>query len=193
MTELVLYPTTTAQWHALVNDAQLECALELGDELESYLVYLLMRFSTRPDLAHSVMALKFLEGMTNEGRVRALHMRDVGEQCLLLSGLFPRRAQRRRVKLSYFVELGQGAFYDLAGRAQDELAQLYAAICQYFVKMMDVLQAMRQMGGEPALDRLAALELWQDTGSELSRRCAGVTAPDGALELALPGSKPLST
>ena len=45
MSELYLQPTPVAQWHALVNEAQLGCDVELGEELESYLVFMLMRFS----------------------------------------------------------------------------------------------------------------------------------------------------
>jgi hypothetical protein len=39
-----------------------------------------------------------------------------------------------------------------------------------FVAVMDVLQAMRGLSGEPALGPLAAAELWADTGSRSAYR-----------------------
>ena len=44
MTRLILEPTSVAQWQALVREAQSECNCNLDETLESYLVFLLMRF-----------------------------------------------------------------------------------------------------------------------------------------------------
>ena len=50
MKSLVLQPTDTAQWHALVAEAQHACQHTLTETLESYLVFMLMRFTGRHDL-----------------------------------------------------------------------------------------------------------------------------------------------
>jgi hypothetical protein len=42
---------------------------------------------------------------------------------------------------------------------------LYGRLADAFVPVMDVLQAMRGLAGEPVLQPLAAAELWADTGS----------------------------
>lgn len=167
MSDLVLHPTSTAQWHSLVNEAQTACKVSLNEELESYLVFLLMRFVSRPEMAASVLALQYLEGAASGGRVRDDRMRDVGDQCLLFCGLFPRRAERRRVRVSYFVQLGRSAFNMLAQTATAG-AGLYAQVTSGFVPMMDVLQATR--AAEPPIGPLAAQELWMDTGSESARQ-----------------------
>lgn len=169
MSELVLHPTNTAQWHALVNEAQSSCELDLEEELESYLVFLLMRFTDRPDMASSVMALKFLESSGSDGRVRADRMRDVGDQCLLYCGLFPSRAIRKRVRISYFVDLGRSAFHDLAERTENSLADLYHSLAFGFVGMMDVLQAMRCLNEQAGLDPALAIDLWRASGSRMAR------------------------
>jgi len=54
MSQLILYPTETAQWHALVNEAQVSTRLMLNEDTESYLVFLLMRFSQSSEVECSI-------------------------------------------------------------------------------------------------------------------------------------------
>ncbi|MFP5506973.1 MAG: hypothetical protein ACLGH6_12305 [Gammaproteobacteria bacterium] len=165
MANLILEPTSTAQWHALVSEAESASARQLDETLESYLVFLLMRFVARPDLAGRVMAIDYLRGSAASGQLKEVALRDVGDQCLLFSGLYPRHAERRMVRVSYFVELGRGAYGQLAERLRHAGAEVYQQLAEGFVALMDVLQAMRSLDGSPALDPLQGLELWADTGS----------------------------
>ena len=144
MSQLILQPTTLAQWYTLVNDAEVTCSLQLDQELESYLVYLLMRFSDKPQMAKSILALEFLECINLSGSYQSNVLREVGDKCLLFAGLFPERAARRRVKESYFIDLGQNAYYLLATLSEAQIAQLYNSICSGFITMRNVLQAMRR-------------------------------------------------
>ena len=169
MPRLIIQPTATAQWHSLVSDAQTSSRVTLGEELESYLVFLLMRFVRRPEVADRVMAVEYLEGISSTGTLRHDRMRDVGDLCLLFCGLFPRRAERRRVRISYFVELGRGAFGTLAD-APTAGACLYSRLRAGFVSMMDVMHAMRGDDKSATLDLLSAAELWADTNSGSAQR-----------------------
>lgn len=186
MKPLVLQPTDVAQWHALVAEAQAACQLSLDEVLESYLVFLLMRFAERPDLARRVMALEFLEAQRQDAH-QADRLRDVGDHCLLFSGLFPQLAEARLVRVSYFVRIGRSAYDQLAVLLDRKRDQLYGRLADAFVAVMDVLHAMRGLGGEPVLRPLAAAELWADTGSrsaygEILANCNGlpmaVQSPD---------------
>jgi len=172
MKPLVLQPTDVAQWHALVNEAQAACQCNLDEPLESYLVFLLMRFAERPDMAGRVMALEFLQAQQETGRL-TMQLRDVGDQCLLFSGLFPQLAERRLVKVSYFVDIGRAAYDQLASRLDRHSDRLYGRLAEAFVAIMDVLQAMRGLSGEVVLQPLAAAELWADTGSQSALRSLG--------------------
>ena len=164
MKPLVLQPTDLAQWHALVAEAQAACELSLDEALESYLVFLLMRFAGRADLARRIMAVEFLEAQ-RDSVTQVDRLRDVGDQCLLFSGLFPQLAERRLVRVSYFVGLGRSAYDQLAVLLDRKRDALYGRLADAFVPVMDVLQAMRGLAGEPVLQPLAAAELWADTGS----------------------------
>jgi len=165
MSSIVLQPTITAQWQALIKEAESLSHLALPEDLESYLVFLLMRFTEKPELARSVLGMEYLrafEGMAGQGQ--GVRLQNVGDKCLLLAGLFPERAERKRVRISYFVELGQGAYASVADLSQTELAKLYHALCQGFVGLMDVLHAARELAGRP-LTPLQATELWNDVKS----------------------------
>jgi hypothetical protein len=170
MADLILEPTSTAQWHALVSEAEAVSARRLDETLESYLVFLLMRFVARPDLAGRVLAIDYLRGSAANGQMQEAQLRDVGDQCLLFSGLYPQRAERRLVRVSYYVELGRGAYGQLAERLRHAGAQMYQQLCQGFVALMDVLQAMRSLDGTAHLAPLQSLELWADTGSQQALR-----------------------
>jgi hypothetical protein len=159
-TTLIMQPTTVANWHALIHQAQLERRIELCTDIESYLVYLLMRFSDKPDLLHSVIAMDFVACIDTVGRARQLKLQELGDKCLLLSGLFPGRAQRKRVRVSYFVDFGQFAYAELA-----QQNEIFSLLANGFVGMMDVLQALR-VSSDTVLSPLAAQELLEDTRSQ---------------------------
>lgn len=163
MTNLVLEPTPTALWQALVNDAEEAANRRLDETLESYLALTLMRFTRRPELASSVMALEFLDGARQAGAQQHDRLRDVGDKCLLVSGLFPQNAKRRLVSIGYFVNLGRSAYQQL----HDKIHGFYGRLAADFVPMMDVLHALRELNGQSAqIDLLDAFELWEETGSQ---------------------------
>ena len=171
MPKRILTSNSTSQWHTLVTEAQQASGIHLDEELESYLVFLLMRYTDRPDMAASILAIDYLEGANSLGQIRQDRMRDVGDQCLLYSGLFPERAERRRVRVSYYVDLGRSAYQTAADAAQQALGQLFTTLANQFVMVMDTLQAMRGINDEaPQLTPILAFELWQDTGSQQAKQ-----------------------
>jgi len=171
MAKRILSSNPTNQWHSLVTEAQHAAGTQLNEDLESYLVFMLMRYTDKPEMAASVLALDYLEGSQTLGQVRQDRMRDVGDQCLLYSGLFPERAERRRVRVSYYVDLGRGAYHTAAEATQQAIGQLFIGLASQFVLIMDTLQAMRDInnGGQP-LAPIMAFDLWQDTGSQRAKQ-----------------------
>jgi hypothetical protein len=166
MDTLVLQPTAVAQWHALINEAEQACAAQLDEELQSYLVFLLMRYIGASDIANSVLALEYLNSFNLEGHLRETQLQDVGDKCLLYSGLFPGRAERRRVHISYYVNLGVSAYGAMSASLAGVRARMFSDLSAHFVNLMDILHAMRELGSNPPfLQPLQAMELWQDTGS----------------------------
>ena len=181
MTARILSSHSTHEWHSLVSEAQQSTGIKLDEELESYLVFLLMRYTDKPEMAASILALDYLEGSNSMGQMRQDRMRDVGDQCLLYSGLFPERAERRRVRISYYVDLGRSAYSTAADATQRTLSQLFFGLASQFVHIMDTLQAMRGISSEaPQLAPIMAFELWQDTGSRQAEKTLSAIS-DGVL------------
>jgi hypothetical protein len=166
MNTLILSESSTAQWWRLVTEAEQKAQVNLSEDSESYLVFLLMRYSDNPEIMKSILAIDFLKSLNALGEKRLDMLREVGDKCLILSGLFPGRARSRRVRISYFVKLGQTAYSCLSQASSLAISKLYANLGEQFVGLMDVLHTMRELTSEQAfLDLLQAEELWQDTKS----------------------------
>ncbi len=143
MKQLILHPTDISQWHALVNEAQAATRLILNENTESYLVFLLMRFSQGPRLIESVVALDFLESMQKPRQLQVNLLRDVGDKSLLFCGLFPGIAKQRHVSLNYFSDMGQAAYLTVGELQDNQNAALYFQLSAQFITLQQVLQAMR--------------------------------------------------
>lgn len=90
-------------------------------------------------------------------------MQEVGDKCLLFSGLFPNITTKRHVKIGYFVNLGQAAYGVISKTKND----IYSALSEQFIPLMDVLQTIRRYSVEhPDLLPMQAYELWNETGSQ---------------------------
>ena len=148
MADILTRESATALWQELVRDAETRAGRPLGEDLESYLVFTLMRHYRDAPLAHRVVAVEWLEALQREGRQRSDELRDVGDRCLLIAGLYPELAQRRRVPLSYFVEVGRSAYDQLATDLRAALSELYAEVARAFAQLVRVLVEVRQLSGE---------------------------------------------
>ncbi|HSW70687.1 MAG TPA: hypothetical protein VLH77_01760, partial [Gammaproteobacteria bacterium] len=82
---------------------------------------------------------QFLEGVNRPQHQKGVILQTVGDQCLLITGLFPAAAEKRRVKVRYYIELGQIA-YEVISRKNNDI---FSLLSQQFVLLMDVLQSFR--------------------------------------------------
>lgn len=170
MAEIVTAQTAMAQWHDLVQEAAQLSHCTLDEEVEGYLVLMLMRFARQPEMANRIMALEYLRAVLAHGSSRGEQLRDVGDQCLLYSGLFPRHAHRRMVKVRYFVDLGRASYQQVAEGLQKGSAQLFNRLADCFVHLMDLLYAMRNLDRQYTLEPLLLHELWEECGSRQALR-----------------------
>jgi hypothetical protein len=159
---LLLGSTPTALWQGIIHEAEMQCTIKLREEIESYLVFLLMRYMDKPQLLHHIMATEFMGALQENRRKQQILFQEVGDKCLLFSGLFPQIAEKRFVKISYFVEMGQSAYFTLSKKSND----LYGMLSKQFVPLMDILQSIRSSENFTDLMPLEAYELWNDTGSQ---------------------------
>jgi hypothetical protein len=156
---LLTSQTPIALWHNVIKEAEEQCDIILNEELEAYLISLLMRYIDKPEVAQQIFATAFLEGLQKPQQQRHLSLQNVGDQCLLYAGLFPRHAAKHHVKLTYFVDLGRAAYANISNVTND----LYSALAFQFVVLTDILQSIRQ---PPDLLPLEAYEQWSELGSQ---------------------------
>jgi len=160
----ILDSSEVSQWHTLVREAEKDYGCTLDEDLQSYLVFTLMRFAKNPQLNSQALAIDYLASQQLSKSLRHEQLRDVGDQCLLVSGLFPQSAEKRQVSASYYVDLGRSAYHHVSTVTQQGIADLYLHLAESFILLMDLLQTIRQYSS-PAMQPIAALDLWQQTGS----------------------------
>jgi hypothetical protein len=133
--------TALALWQALVRDGETRSGRRLDELRESYLVFALARHLRDGRFADRAMALEWLQAHEVHGAARVEALQVVGDRCLLMAGLFPEQADRRRVTLDYFIDLGAGAFDAAAHLARAGQAELFARLCAGFHDLVAVLAA----------------------------------------------------
>ncbi len=163
MSDLILTDATrTALWHDLVRDAERRVGRLLTEDIESYLVFTLMRLTGDAALGARILALDFLQSFGIQGQRRADELRDVGDRCLLLAGLYPEQAERRAVPLTYFCALGSSAYEALSEALRSGARSLYEQLARSFRALVRVLIEVRRLSGEwrgpSPLDQLALCE-----------------------------------
>lgn len=130
-------------WQALVREGSGRCGRQLGESQESYLVFVLLRHQRDAHLLARAQALEWLHAQSQVGSLRADALRDVGDRCLLIAGLYPEFA-RRRVDVDYFVELGRGAYRGVADASRAGYAALFAQLAETYRDLVQTLQGIRE-------------------------------------------------
>lgn len=145
MKELILHPTDLSQWYTIVNEAQAYTNIILEEDVESYLVFLLMRYSQNAHLIESIVALDFLHSTQASAKKQVTLMRDVGDKSLLFCGLFPGMASMRHVQLNYFSGMGQAAYLTVSELEEPACAELYVQLSTQFTTLQHLLQSLRSV------------------------------------------------
>jgi hypothetical protein len=165
--KLLINPNPNGLWRDIIHEAEAACRFNLEVQLESYLVDLLVRYTNQPEVLKRVMATQFMEGIKHSPKERNIALQNVGDTCLIYTGLFPGIAEKRLVKVSYFVSLGRSAYSTISQTSND----LYALLTKHFVAVMDLLQSVRIYTKQnPDLLPLQAYDLWNEAGSQRALR-----------------------
>lgn len=151
MAEAIRRGAPAELWQALVREAESRAGQRLDEARESYLVFVLLRYQNDPLLLARTQALDWLEAQQRVGGARADALRDVGDRCLLIAGLYPGLAVRRRVSADYFIELGRSAYLGVAEASRAAYAALFGQLAESYRELVGTLRALR-----PAAELLPA-------------------------------------
>lgn len=138
-------PTKIAQWRQLVIEGQQKSGFQLTETVENYVVITLDAHTTNVNLSSSVIAIDFLKNIHIQSTRNMQTLRTVGDQCLILAGLFPDHVKRKNVSADYFKHLGENAYYVLSfASAPTKLDRaLFYQLFENFADLVGVLRAMR--------------------------------------------------
>lgn len=162
MEQVPLYLPETARWYALISQAEYKTRCQLPMDAEHYLVRVLMRFTEEQEIGYVQVDRPKMSGGKRQKCYEKL--KRLGDQCLLMTGLFPDHQEKYPFPFSHFVETGENAYRELA-RGRDRHG-LFTFLGDNFVLLMDVLQQVRELcDGYQFLDPIQAYDLWQETGS----------------------------
>jgi hypothetical protein len=129
-------------WQALVSEAGARAGCALDEDCESYLVFVLLRHQREPRFFERAQALDWLHAQSLPTQARAEALRDVGDRCLLVAGLYPGLAERRRVGAEYFANLGRSAYLGVAESSRAAYAALYAQLAEAYRDLVRTLGAL---------------------------------------------------
>lgn len=172
MTAILTDQPQVALWTDLVREAESDAATRLDEELESYLVFLLMAHTRDVQLHARLFAVDFLLAHAASGSLRRQELREVGDRCLLLAGLYPEQARQRLVDIGYFLELGRRSYRELSTALRAGFADLYDHLAEAFARLARVLMELRRRTRDVA--PLLLHELCTDGGAAVDPQFPGV-------------------
>ena len=134
-----LQPYIRASWE-IVMKCESRSRVNLDDELEAYLVYMVARNFRNNDFPPDVICLEFNKARTRDD------FRQIGDSCLFVDAWDVSRA--RLVNDDYYEKLGQAA-YAYAATASRPIDELFNRIAREFTLLSRVLA-----GVKPQIDSL---------------------------------------
>lgn len=137
--------TPVEVWQALVQEAYERTGRRLDESSESYLVFVLLRYQGDHLLLSHAQGLDWLQALEQVGQARAEALRDVGDRCLLVAGLFPGLAERRRVSVDYFITIGRSAYLGVADATRQAYAAMYEQLACSYRELVQTLGAIRNL------------------------------------------------
>lgn len=148
--EAILNETTTSLWFDFVRHGQHRASQPLEVDLQSYLVFMLLRYMARPEIFDGTLAIRYLSATTEYGYTKKIaDLNNIGDVSLIMAGLYPESHQARNVSDDYFLNIGRMAFFDLAScleyRKPAE-AKLYKKVGRGLSTLASVLFAARGEG-----------------------------------------------
>ena len=142
---LLIQPTTTAQWQALVKETTDRRRICIDIAIENYLVITLDAFTKNVLLLETPIAIEFLTAVQTHSGLTNHKLRTVGDRCLIIAGFFYQQSEKHNVNREYFAEIGQQSYLALADRdAKKYDPELFQELGHRFTDLTTILRHMRQ-------------------------------------------------
>lgn len=166
MSKIQLAKSTEQLWLNLVKEGEARSKLQLDADMEHFLTQLLRHRMTDASIGNRVLALEYLQAFQTHAQNKTQLLHQVGDSCVILAGLFPKRAKRKGVSLSYFLQLGRSAYDQLSSSVERSKKGVFAKASQRLHKLIEVVQCLPNQDRLNSIDLLNMVEWYQQTGSQ---------------------------
>lgn len=154
--------------------------VDVCDETVVYLTRLLTQYARSEELFErdedgvqlKPLAVLYCNAASaRDDKARCDHLRKLGDLALFISGWFARNLERRRVGVSYYVQMGETAYDWLSGCCDASVrgrvfAQIFQDLAAHFSELRDVISEIHMsVDVRSDSDLLGLYELWQRSGS----------------------------
>lgn len=137
---MYLHSNTQAQWYHVLSDLQEETRVILPNEIEHYLMLMFMNTTHDISILDSFLSQDFLTTFAQPYNCE--NWQDIGDKCLILSGLFPDWT-RRRVRSEHFVsKLGKLCYSQASLQHFGASQKLFEYLCENYDVIVEFLQKM---------------------------------------------------
>jgi hypothetical protein len=175
-TALSIESNATVYFHDLIVEAQERQNLRVHEDVEFYLVNLLVDYlSINAAQQTDCLALTYAKAQASPHGERILLFKQLADSSLYFAGFFQEFFLKKGLDLSYCITMGSNAYQQLAdlmrggGKAEKNVARLYRDMARTFrqsvVLLLDVSQRTIHQG-EPSRGTLQLYETWLDTASQ---------------------------
>lgn len=172
---LLQYTSLAAYFHERLSEVRQSQSFDATETSEFYVVNLLETFSQADQLYHTgedgrreneALAMILHRAVFCAPGEQVNHYRRLGDVALFIAGFFAQSLKRGAVGLSYYIDMGQGAYSSLAdhvrgrdGKAFRELFQELADTFSGWVEVLRALSAEASLGAQ--LNSLPDVELFE--------------------------------
>lgn len=158
---------------AMVTKAIKGQGIKASPMAEFYLSNLLSNYVESRRLPEEPFSTRLLKALGEEGEVKKILLKEVGDSSLFLTGFFHESLKKKIVDVDYYIGIGIISYSSLAdyfcerGRGRNKtLSALYAELSEKFQRFVDVLDEISEESGIfNALDILRIYERWLRTKS----------------------------
>ena len=139
---VVVGETDVAIFYDLVKAAKHTTKIELNEDLEAYIVFLLTEFLPKPDIVAMPLAIQLLETMQMDGSRKKLDAyKGIGDVSLIKASMFKEQMRLKGMPADYYSDIGRTAYYQMSIIKPN--VQLYFDLFDRYLDIVPILEAIR--------------------------------------------------
>jgi len=172
---MLVVKNLNSEFYEIVSEKEKAAEIDLSDYSKLYLLNLLKGLVEKNDffykelIGDDALGEAYMRALTLELLTKVQKIKAVGDLCLIYSGLFPDRLNKKLVDIDYFIKLGKLSFYTLHKiytnmNSISDLKNLYLSVYTDFVKIVAVLiEIAKSFKLIDETNLLKVYERWQKT------------------------------